>query len=1163
MKKILAVVLAILMVVTFLPAAMAADWTDGAPTVALTVSEPDAENIIEATVSVSSTATIYSYALTVEYDSDLVEVAADKGTFVDENTESTAGLSFEGSSFKMSDSFQYNENRAGAASGKKLFMVTDARSAGVSKNDFTVTYFFKVKDGAEGSADFRLANENVGTAKTFEIADSEGNGIVFPTSGTTASVSIPITKLTLSGTVTTPAKGATDASAVTETAGNATVAVTWDPALSGGTFAANTAYTATVTVTPKSGVTLADTATVSGLAGYTFTKSGSNFVATKTFPATADKTATSIAIDTNPTTMTYGAGDVLDKTGMVVTATYDDASTADVTAETTITYASGSALAKGDTSVTVNYAGLTTTLSGLTVGGKSVTVTVADIPSVEYTGSPIEPAVTVNCADASLVKDTDYTVAYSANTNVGTATVTVSPVATSDYIFTPVTANFEITGAALDESKFTVDTADKAYTGAPITPAVTATGYTEGTDYTVAYSENTNAGTATVTISGNGGFGGTITKNFTITPAALTMTATAADKAYDGTTTAVVTPGALTGVIGSDDVSIAETTLEGSFADANVGTAKAVTLSAEFTLKGAQAANYTLTQPTGITASITKAAASDETETSSARYGSTQSVDLSAKIKEGSTAGALTVADADSILSGAPTVTAGTLSYSIVDDAALEGKTATVTIPVTGTNYNDYNIVVTITVTAKEAQVIDAADVTVTYGDTDKSVKASVTTGDGALSYALKSGTAVAVDAATGALTINGAGTAVVTVTAAETAAYAPESKDVNVTVNKADITVTAKDKTIYVRNAIPDISAPKEGTDYTVTGLVGSDVLGGTIAMKYQKDGSDVTPVNTAVNTYDIVIDGATAPDTANYNDPKFVNGTLKINASGGGGGGGGSGSSDTYYKITVNAAQNGTLNVNPLSAMAGRTITITTAPDAGYVVDTITVTDKNGARVTVAGNENNKYTFLMPKSVVTVSATFKQSDDVTPPAPVDENTGFSDVPSDSYFYNAVAWAADKGITSGTSATTFSPTMECTRAQIVTFLYRAAGQPALSEGAVNPFADVAEDAYYRNAVVWAAENGVTKGTSETTFDPDATITRAQMITLLYRYAQGTNPGTENPFNDVEEGSYYYDAVLWGVANSITTGTTEHTFSPDNACDRGQTVTLLYRLLGE
>ncbi|MBQ3378423.1 MAG: S-layer homology domain-containing protein [Clostridia bacterium] len=1162
MKKILAVVLAILMVVTFLPAAMAAGWSDSAPTVSLSVSDPDAENIIQATVSVSASKMITAYALTVEYDSDVVDVAADKGTYVDEMSESTIGLTLAGDGLKISDSFQYNVNRAGAASGKKLFYIGDARAAGISKNGFTATMYFKVKDGAEGTAAFALSNDIVGGSKMFEVGNADGETIEFPSSGTTASVSIPVTKLTLSGSVTTPAKGATDASAITETAGNATVAVTWDPALSGGTFAANTAYTATVTVTPATGVTFADTVDVTGLTGYTFTKSGSNYVATKTFPKTADKTATALTITTPPTKTTYGAGDVLDKAGMVATATFDDASTADVTDETTITYASGTAFSKGDTSVTVGYEGLTTTLSGLTVGGKSVTVTVADIPDVEYTGSAIEPAVTVTCTEATLVKDTDYTIAYASNTNVGTATVTVSPITTSDYVFAPVTKTFEITGASLDESKFTVDTADKAYTGSPITTTVTAVGYTEGTDYTVAYSENTNAGTATVTISGNGGFGGTITKNFTITPAVLTMTATAADKAYDGTVAATVTAGALTGIIGTDDVSVAEATAAGSFADANVGTAKAVTLDAGFTLTGAQAANYTLTQPTGLTANITKAAASDETENVSIRYGATQTVDLSAKVKEGSTPGTLTVADADSILSYPPSMTANVLSLTIADDAALEGKTATVTIPVTGTNYDDYNIVVTVTVTAKDAQVIDASDATFTYGDTGKSITASVTTGDGALSYALKSGTAVAVDAATGALTINGAGTAVVTVTAAETTSYAPESKDVNVTINKADITVTAKDRTINRGGIVPDLSAPVEGTDYTVTGLVGTDVLGGTVAMKYQQSGSDVTPVNTAAGTYDIVISGATAPDTTNYNDPTFVNGTFKVNASSGGGGGGGgsSASSDTYYKISTTTPQNGTINVSALTSMAGRTITITAAPAEGYAVENVTVTDKYGNKVSVTATENNKFTFLMAKSDVTVSATFKQSGEVVPP---DENKGFTDVNEDDYFYAPVNWAAEKGITSGTSATTFSPTLDCTRGQIVTFLYRAAGQPALSEDAVNPFTDVAENAYYRDAVVWAANMGITTGTTATTFDPDAIISRGQMITFLYRYAGGTNPGTENPFNDVSEGEYYYDAVMWGVANSITTGTTEHTFSPDSPCNRGQTVTFLYRLLGE
>ena len=160
-------------------------------------------------------------------------------------------------------------------------------------------------------------------------------------------------------------------------------------------------------------------------------------------------------------------------------------------------------------------------------------------------------------------------------------------------------------------------------------------------------------------------------------------------------------------------------------------------------------------------------------------------------------------------------------------------------------------------------------------------------------------------------------------------------------------------------------------------------------------------------------------------------------------------------------------------------------------------------------------------------------------------------------YFYAPVLWAAEKGVTSGTAPNTFSPANACTRGQTVTFLWRAAGSPE-PKSASNPFTDVKADAYYYKAVLWAYENGVTTGTSATTFSPDATVNRGQVVTFLFRSVKGTASGT-NPFTDVEQNAYYRDPVLWAAANGVTTGTSATTFSPANDCTRGQIVTFLYR----
>ena len=171
-----------------------------------------------------------------------------------------------------------------------------------------------------------------------------------------------------------------------------------------------------------------------------------------------------------------------------------------------------------------------------------------------------------------------------------------------------------------------------------------------------------------------------------------------------------------------------------------------------------------------------------------------------------------------------------------------------------------------------------------------------------------------------------------------------------------------------------------------------------------------------------------------------------------------------------------------------------------------------------------------------------------------------FVDVKQGDYYYDAVQWAVGKKITSGTSATTFTPDGICTRAQTVTFLWRSQGSPKAA-GAENPFTDVSKDAYYYDAVLWAVEQGITNGTSATTFSPDATVTRGQTAAFLWRVAkQPQVDQTANPFADVTQDAYYYNAVLWAVAKEITNGTSSTTFSPDQGCTRAQIVTFLWRV---
>ncbi len=259
-------------------------------------------------------------------------------------------------------------------------------------------------------------------------------------------------------------------------------------------------------------------------------------------------------------------------------------------------------------------------------------------------------------------------------------------------------------------------------------------------------------------------------------------------------------------------------------------------------------------------------------------------------------------------------------------------------------------------------------------------------------------------------------------------------------------------------------------------------------------------------------------------------------------------SGSSRPRYDVTTpSKPENGSVTVDPERARSGSRVTVTVTPDSGYKLGELVVTDRDGKKLELTDKGNGQYTFTMPSGKVEVAAEFVKEVEVSP---------FADVATDAYYYDAVKWAVEKGITNGVSETLFGPDQACTRAQIVTFLWRAAGSPEPKSG--SSFADVATDAYYAKAVAWAVENGITKGTSETTFHPDETCTRAQGVTFLYR-ALGKLAAAQAGFTDVAADSYYADAVNWAAENGVTNGISETLFGPDGSCTRAQIVTFLYR----
>ena len=260
----------------------------------------------------------------------------------------------------------------------------------------------------------------------------------------------------------------------------------------------------------------------------------------------------------------------------------------------------------------------------------------------------------------------------------------------------------------------------------------------------------------------------------------------------------------------------------------------------------------------------------------------------------------------------------------------------------------------------------------------------------------------------------------------------------------------------------------------------------------------------------------------------------------------GGGSSSSSRRYDVSAPSVKHGDVTVSPKNASKGDTVTITVKPDSGYELDTLTVKDASGSKIKVKDKGDGKFTFTMPASKVTVSAEFAEI----------ETLDFADVSTDAYYYEAVKWAAKKGITGGIGNGLFGPNQPCTRAQIVTFLWRAAGSP--EPKAMSSFSDVSADSYYAKAVAWAVENGITTGTGDGKFSPDATCTRAQSVTFLFR-AIGKLVDSKAEFSDVLTDSYYANAVAWAVENGVTNGIGDGLFGPDNSCTRAQIVTFLFR----
>ena len=325
-------------------------------------------------------------------------------------------------------------------------------------------------------------------------------------------------------------------------------------------------------------------------------------------------------------------------------------------------------------------------------------------------------------------------------------------------------------------------------------------------------------------------------------------------------------------------------------------------------------------------------------------------------------------------------------------------------------------------------------------------------------------------------------------------------------------------------------------GADSSVT-VVYQDTDGGAPDRTWTQTVSDG-------DTIRIEADGESAPVIKADGDDSGSDGGGDDTGDSGSGGGSSSGN-----QTTVEDSEGGTISVSKKNPSKGETVTITTDPEDGYEVDSILVTDRNGNPIAVTDNGDGTYSFVQPSGAVTIQPVFRPIS-----APV-----FDDVPSGAWYYGAVQWAVENGITSGTSSSTFSPDRPCTRGEVVTLLWRAMGEPE-ADASSCPFTDVQTGDYCYDAVLWAAESGITTGTSATSFSPGLVCTRAQVTALLWRAMGEPETQTDgNPFADVQAGDYYCKAVLWAVENGVTTGTSSAAFSPDTACTRAQAVTFLYR----
>ena len=472
------------------------------------------------------------------------------------------------------------------------------------------------------------------------------------------------------------------------------------------------------------------------------------------------------------------------------------------------------------------------------------------------------------------------------------------------------------------------------------------------------------------------------------------------------------------------------------------------------------------------------------------------------------------------------------LTYAISGGKA--GDKITITLKASCDNYEDFTITLNVTLTEKDDQkplTITGAG-SVVYGQT-LTLTTTGGSGTGTVTYRIDT------DASTGEATID-----------PETGVLTPvKVGSVSVIATKAGDNdyndVTSAPFVLMIKPATP--TGEPNYTKITTSGKTLKDAAlttkGSTLnpsdgKLEWVDDKGEPLPDDTTVKA-NTTYKWRFTPDDDNYTT---LTGEVELYHKSSSGGGW----YDSYYTIKATAGTGGSISPSgSVSVREGRDQTFTITPDKSYAVSNVKIDGKSIGAV-------KSYTFENVSRTHTIEVIFMKANG-------NPQTGvFVDVATGSYYEDAVDWAVENGITQGTDDTHFSPDGICTRAQAVTFLWRAAGSPAPRSRTV-PFTDVPAGSYYYDAVLWAVENGITEGTSDTTFSPNMTCTRAQIVAFLWRSEKSPAAGTANPFADVKSTAYYADAVLWAVKENITRGTTNTTFSPDADCTRLQIVTFLWR----